>query len=144
MTDFLVFDWFGASLMFDWKIMISIHLPFILSLIVFLRVGSTPLAASLYIIVKMCVTLQSRYFPYQVFVCVENESLLCFKNYFRFLFACTPPRRERNARVRIVKIIGEKGLNLAKQRKSFTGEAQSCKYCKYCAFIRWKGNLLGH
>ena len=36
----------------------------------------------------MSVTLQSEYFSYQVFVCVENKSLLCFENYFRFLFAC--------------------------------------------------------
>ena len=63
----------------------------------FLSVGSTPLAASLYYNTKKYVTFHTGYFSYQDFACVKNKSLLCFKNYFRFLFACAPPRRDRNA-----------------------------------------------
>ena len=71
---------------------------------------------------------------------LRNKSLakktLCFENYFCFLFACAPPRREGNSRVNSVEFIQEKRLDLTKQRKSFTEQAQSGKYCKYCAFIR--------
>ena len=49
---------------------------------------------------------------------------------------CSHTRREINARVNSEKIIEEETLDLTKQRKSFTGEAQLGKYCKYCAFIR--------